>query len=77
MDGSAATAAIRKIEESRPEVPPAYIVALTGLATDLDKKLAFEAGMDRFLTKPVSLKELLGAIHDWKRRGYTGSKKDQ
>jgi CheY-like chemotaxis protein len=75
MDGSTATAEIRKIESSRLDVPPAYIVALTGLATDLDKKLAFESGMDGFLTKPVSLKQLIGVIHDWKRRGNTGSKK--
>jgi CheY-like chemotaxis protein len=75
MVGSMATAEIRKIEASRPDVPHAYIVALTGLATDLDKKLAFESGMDGFLTKPVSLKELVGVIHEWKRRGNTGSKK--
>lgn len=65
MDGSAATAAIRKIEQSRPDVTPAYIVALTGLATDMDKKLAFESGVDGFLTKPVSLKELVGVINNW------------
>jgi CheY-like chemotaxis protein len=68
MDGSAATAAIRNIEKSRPAVRPAYIVALTGLATDMDKKLAFESGVDGFLTKPVSLRELVGVINDWERK---------
>jgi hypothetical protein len=34
------------------------IFALTGLAGEEDKDLAFESGVDGFLTKPVSLKML-------------------
>jgi hypothetical protein len=34
------------------------IFALTGLASEEDKDLAFESGVDGFLTKPVSLKML-------------------
>ncbi|GJJ78662.1 hypothetical protein EMPS_11021 [Entomortierella parvispora] len=34
------------------------IFALTGLAADEDKRLAFECGVDGYLTKPVSLKTL-------------------
>ncbi|CAO3568169.1 unnamed protein product [Mortierella alpina] len=37
---------------------PTTIFALTGLAADEDKRLAFECGVDGYLTKPVSLKEL-------------------
>ncbi|KAF9946330.1 His Kinase A domain containing protein [Mortierella alpina] len=37
---------------------PSTIFALTGLAADEDKRLAFECGVDGYLTKPVSLKEL-------------------
>jgi CheY-like chemotaxis protein len=68
MDGSEATAAIRNIEKSRPDIRPAYIVALTGLATHMGKNLAFESGIDGFLTKPVSLRELVGVINDWERK---------
>lgn len=68
MDGSEATSAIRNIEKSRPDIRPAYIVALTGLATDMDNKLAFESGVDGLLTKPVSLRELVGVINDWERK---------
>ncbi|KAF9974635.1 His Kinase A domain containing protein [Actinomortierella ambigua] len=37
---------------------PALIFALTGLASDEDRRLAFECGVDGYLTKPVSLKTL-------------------
>lgn len=62
MDGSAATAAIRTIERERNSGRSAYIVALTGLAADKDRQLAFDSGVDHFLTKPVSLKQLVSVI---------------
>jgi CheY-like chemotaxis protein len=68
MDGSAATAAIRSIERERQTNPPAYIVALTGLAAEKDRELAFESGIDHFLTKPVSLKQLGLVVDDWEKR---------
>jgi len=68
MDGSAATAAIRALELARETTHPAFIVALTGLAADKDRKLAFESGVDHFLTKPVSLKQLGVVINDWEGR---------
>ncbi|KAF9350628.1 His Kinase A domain containing protein [Mortierella sp. AD094] len=37
---------------------PTIIFALTGLAADEDKRLAFECGVDGYMTKPVSLKTL-------------------
>ncbi|KAI7829639.1 hypothetical protein BC939DRAFT_14079 [Gamsiella multidivaricata] len=40
---------------------PTTIFALTGLAGEEDKRLAFESGVDGYLTKPVSLKTL-GAL---------------
>ncbi|KAI7817620.1 hypothetical protein BC939DRAFT_319071 [Gamsiella multidivaricata] len=40
---------------------PTIIFALTGLAGDEDKRLAFECGVDGYMTKPVSLK-ILGAL---------------
>lgn len=68
MDGSAATAAIRAIERDRQTNSPAYIVALTGLAADKDRELAFDSGIDHFLTKPVSLKQLSLVVDDWEKR---------
>ncbi|CAG8734128.1 8620_t:CDS:2, partial [Acaulospora morrowiae] len=41
------------------------IFALTGLASDEDKYVAFESGVDGFLTKPVSLKTLDKVIKRW------------
>ncbi|KAF9910322.1 His Kinase A domain containing protein [Linnemannia zychae] len=41
---------------------PAMIFALTGLAGDEDKRLAFECGVDGYLTKPVSLKGLAALL---------------
>ena len=48
MDGLEATKAIK---EKHPDLP---IVALTANAFDSDRQLAFEAGCDDFLSKPVS-----------------------
>jgi len=38
--------------------PAAKIFALTGLATDDDKRQAFDSGVDGYLVKPVSLASL-------------------
>lgn len=48
MDGLEAT---KKIKEKHPELP---VVALTANAFDSDRQLAFDAGCDDFLSKPVS-----------------------
>ncbi len=48
MDGLEAT---KKIKEAHPDLP---IVALTANAFDSDRQLAFDAGCDDFLSKPVS-----------------------
>ena len=48
MNGLEATKAIK---EKHPDLP---IIALTANAFDSDRQLAFEAGCDDFLSKPVS-----------------------
>lgn len=63
MNGFEATRAIRLIEESRrtsgpDDRPPALIIALTGLASSGDQSEAFTSGVDLFMTKPVSFKEV-------------------
>ncbi|MBO4720191.1 MAG: response regulator [Prevotella sp.] len=56
MDGMEAT---RLIKEKRPDLP---IIALTANAFDSDRQLAFEAGCDEFLPKPISSDTCLKTI---------------
>jgi CheY-like chemotaxis protein len=60
MDGFEATRQIRAIETERhvADDDRAVIVALTGLGSSRDADKAFAAGVDMFLTKPVSFAEL-------------------
>ncbi|KAG0286789.1 His Kinase A domain containing protein [Linnemannia gamsii] len=67
MDGNMATKRIREAEARTMkevisggggEYCPSTIFALTGLAGEEDKQLAFECGVDGYLTKPVSLNNL-------------------
>jgi signal transduction histidine kinase len=64
MDGYAATRAIRDWERDRgiPRVP---IVALTAGAFDEDRDRCLDAGMDDFLTKPLSLVALDAMLKKW------------
>lgn len=65
MDGFEATRAIRAIERDRVDCVPAKIIAFTGLSSLRDESLALKSGVDLFLTKPVSLKELSRLIDEW------------
>ena len=58
IDGYEATRQIRKIDAGRA----ALITALTGFGEIQDIEKAADAGMDNFLTKPVSPKELLQGL---------------
>ncbi|KAL9105158.1 MAG: hypothetical protein Q9187_008796, partial [Circinaria calcarea] len=76
MDGFEATRAIRELEESRREArlmasdasersSPALIIALTGLASSKDQSEAFTSGVDLFMTKPISFKEIGRLLDNW------------
>ncbi|MCJ1285364.1 hypothetical protein MMC26_004704 [Xylographa opegraphella] len=68
LNGFEATAAIRNLEASRstPEITPrALIIALTGLASARDQHEAFVCGVDLFMTKPTSFKEMGKLLDDW------------
>ncbi|KAL4765001.1 uncharacterized protein BDW70DRAFT_156164 [Aspergillus foveolatus] len=62
MDGFEATKAIRAIETERNTSSPSRIIALTGLGSNEDISKAYDAGVDVFVTKPVSLKKVIQLI---------------
>lgn len=64
MDGIEATHAIRKLESERT-LGHCPIVALTANAMREDQDRCLDAGMDDFLTKPISKSALLGTIQQW------------
>lgn len=68
MNGLEATAAIREIEESEATIERARrtpIVGVTAHALKGDRDRCIEAGMDDYLTKPVSPKGLIDKIDQW------------
>ena len=67
MDGMEATAELRRRERERPDRPRATVLALTAHAMDDHRRLCLAAGMDGFITKPVTQNDLVGAL-----RPFTG-----
>ena len=61
MNGLDATREIRKHERNNG-LPPALVVALTAHVSDEDKAACKAAGMDRFMTKPVTIEQLKYAL---------------
>lgn len=64
LDGLEATKKIRQIErdEMRPHIP---IIALTGSVTERQRKECLEAGMDDYLSKPITLETLRDMMQRW------------
>lgn len=60
MDGFAATRFIH--EKMGPRSP--FIVAVTGLRSDVDRRRCMEAGMDYFISKPVQKSALRLLLED-------------
>lgn len=63
MDGYQATVEIRRFELSAGGRVP--IVALTANATTYDRPRCLEAGMDDYMTKPVSIEALYTMLYRW------------
>jgi signal transduction histidine kinase/ActR/RegA family two-component response regulator len=59
MDGLQATAAIRSLEPKPSRVP---IIAMTAYAMKGDQQRCLDAGMDAYLAKPVSSRELIDLV---------------
>jgi signal transduction histidine kinase/ActR/RegA family two-component response regulator len=64
LDGYDATRAIRRLDEERGR-RRTPVVALTAHALHGDRTKCFEAGMDDFLSKPISLERLRVALVKW------------
>jgi CheY-like chemotaxis protein len=57
MDGITSTGKIREYEEEN-SLPRAAIMAVTGVASATMQQQAFAAGVDDYLVKPLSLRDL-------------------
>ncbi|KAJ5623391.1 hypothetical protein N7490_011996 [Penicillium lividum] len=66
MNGFEATRAIRALEKEHGDKSKrSKIVALTGLSSAADEMEALDSGMNKFLTKPVSFKEVEKLLDHW------------
>ncbi|KAJ5726307.1 uncharacterized protein N7483_007664 [Penicillium malachiteum] len=75
MNGFEATRAIRSLERDQDGRVPAIIIALTGLSSSRDESEALASGVDMFLTKPVSFKEVSRLIDEWEKNGLKHERK--
>lgn len=62
MDGYEITQAIREIEKQNNIENPVPIIALTANTYDNDKEKCFNAGMNDYLSKPFTSKQLIDMI---------------
>ncbi|OAL36152.1 hypothetical protein AYO20_04566 [Fonsecaea nubica] len=58
MNGIASAKEIRRFEKDNKVNPPAKIIALTGMGSDVAHNEAIDAGFDEFLSKPIKFKDL-------------------
>ncbi|MDJ0613877.1 MAG: response regulator [Rhizobiaceae bacterium] len=72
MNGHEATAAIREIEKSSGKHTP--IIAATAHAIKGDMEKCFDAGMDDYISKPISPNALAEKINRWVNRDQEASK---
>ena len=70
LDGFAATARIRKLEDGQSLVP---VIAMTASAMAGDAERCIEAGMDDYVAKPVKAQVLLTAVASWLGRKHGDS----
>jgi|WetSurMetagenome_2_1015567.scaffolds.fasta_scaffold328166_1 two-component system, sensor histidine kinase len=71
LDGFGATEAIRAIERERGVRTP--IIAMTAHAAESDRYRCLEAGMDDFISKPVSLDRLRSLLETIRARKFSQS----
>jgi PAS domain S-box-containing protein len=64
LDGFATTRAIREAERTHPARHRVHIIALTANAMRGDREACIACGMDSYITKPVKLDALAGALQE-------------
>jgi PAS domain S-box-containing protein len=65
MNGYEATGAIREAEAADPALARTPVVGVTAHALAGDRERCLEAGMDDYLSKPISPEKLEAKIRDW------------
>jgi CheY-like chemotaxis protein len=65
MNGHEATQAIRKLEAADDTLGRTPIIGVTAHALTGDMERCLEAGMDDYMTKPISPEKLEAKISDW------------
>ncbi|MAC46072.1 MAG: hypothetical protein CMI12_04360 [Oceanospirillum sp.] len=70
MDGYQASQAIRLYQEEN-HLPATPIIALTAHAMKGDMERCYEAGMNDYLTKPISADKLISTINHWTKEPHT------
>jgi CheY-like chemotaxis protein len=65
VSGFDVAATVRQLEQENG-LPRTYIAALTGLVSDKDRAAAFAAGVDEYVTKPATLKDVQGVVANWR-----------
>jgi CheY-like chemotaxis protein len=65
LDGFEATRRIRELEERREIQVHIPIVALTANAMQEDRERCLRAGMDDYISKPVSIDQLIHTLAKW------------
>jgi len=65
MNGHQATQAIRKAQQEDTDRTHTPIVGVTAHALTGDKERCLEAGMDDYLSKPISPEKLEAKIREW------------
>lgn len=68
MDGMEASIEIRKYEKQNG-LPYVVIIALTALTSLEAKQAAMDSGVDRFLSKPISMKEIRKVVEEYWKPG--------
>jgi len=76
MDGFEATYAIRKREQEQGE-PHRIIIAMTANAMKGDRERCLEAGMDDYLSKPISRDRLQEVLDRWRNAAPLSSTTEQ
>jgi len=70
MDGFEATEAIRKLENGAQRIP---IIAMTAHAMPSDRERCLAAGMNDYLTKPISIEQLRTMLARWREPAPTAA----